>query len=262
MRRILTALALFYVVLLAACGSQGGASPPAPSAEPFDPQGAWQLDSGSSNGVAIPIVDDHSITLTIEGSEIGGTSACNQYGGRLTVTGGRLEVGNLAMTAMGCEQPIMASESAFMAALGMVEAIGGDDGQLVLSGPQVELRFDALAPPPTADLVDTTWILDTLFVGDVASSPIGEPATLELRSDGTFSGSTGCRTFRGDWLEQGAQIIAPSWGTDQTECAAELSQQDSHVVSVIGDGFVPTIEGNRLTLTDPGGVGLVYQVQE
>ena len=38
--------------------------------------------------------------------------------------------------------------------------------------------------------------------------------------------------------------------------------QDTHVVSVIGDGFVPTIDGDLLTLTDPGGVGLVYRAGE
>lgn len=254
-------LVLVLVALLAACGGSG-ASPPDSSDEPFDPQGAWQLESGSANRAEIPLVDGHPITLTIEGSEIGGTSACNHYGGRLTVTGGRLEILDLGMTAMGCEEAVMASESAFLAAMGLVETIGGDDGQLVLRGPQVELRFDALAPPPTADLVDTTWILDTLFVGDVASSPLGDPATLELRSDGTFSGSTGCRTFTGDWLEQGAQIIAPTWGMDQTECPAGLSQQDGHVVTVIGDGFIPTVEGDLLTLTDLGGVGLAYRADE
>jgi hypothetical protein len=31
---------------------------------------------------------------------------------------------------------------------------------------------------------------------------------------------------------------------------------------VIGDGFFPTIEGQLLTLTDPGGIGLVYRAEE
>jgi heat shock protein HslJ len=252
---------LITALLLAACGS-AGTSPPGSSGDPFDPQGAWQLESGTSNGAAIPLVDGHTVSLTIEGSEIGGTAACNHYGGRLTVTGGRIEIGDLAMTAMGCEDPLMAAESAFVAALSEVETIGGDAGQLVLRGPQVELRFDALAPPPTAELVDTVWVLDTLFVGDVASSPSGDLATLELRADGTFVGSTGCRTFSGDWLEQGGQIVAPSFAMDQTECPAELSQQDGHVLTVIGDGFVPSVEGDLLTLVDPGGVGLVYRAEK
>ena len=254
-------LLLGVALTLVACGS-AGTPPTSPSGEPFEPQGAWELTSGHAGGVDIPIVEDHPITLAIRGSEIGGTSACNSYGGRLTVTNGRLEIGELAMTAMGCEEPVMAAEGAYTAALAAVEAIGGDGDELVLSGPNAELRFSALAPPPTAELVDTVWVLQTLFVGDIASSTVGQPATLELRSDGTFSGSTGCRSFSGDWLEQGEQIVAPSFAMDSAECPADLSQQDGHVVSVIGDGFVASVVEDLLTLTDPGGVGLVYRAEE
>ncbi len=49
---------------------------------------------------------------------------------------------------------------------------------------------------------------------------------------------------------------------DETTCPAELSAQDDHVVSVIGDGFIPTIEGDLLTLMDPGGIGLVYRAED
>lgn len=252
---------LAVALMLTACGSVGSPSPDA-SEDPFDPQGSWELISGSVDGAEIPLVDDHPITLTIEGTEIGGTAACNSYGGRLTVTDGRLEIRDLGMTAMACEEPLMAAEAAYTVALNSVESIGGEGGELVLSGPNVELRFDALPPPPTAEVVDTVWVLETLFVGDVASVVLGERATLELRSDGTFSGSTGCRSFSGDWLERGEQIVAPSFGMDGAECPADLSQQDGHVVSVIGDGFVPSVVGDLLTLTDPGGVGLVYRAEE
>jgi heat shock protein HslJ len=252
---------LAVALILAACGSAGGPTP-SPSGNPFEPQGSWELTSGRVDGVEIPIVEEHPITLTIEGAEIGGTAACNSYGGRLTVTDGRLEIRDLGMTAMACEEPMMAAESAYTAALAAVESIGGEHGELVLSGPNVELRFSALPPPPTAEVVDTTWVLETVFVGDVASSPVGEAATLELRSDGTFSGSTGCRSFSGEWLEQGEQIIAPSFGMDGTECPPEMRQQDDHVVSVIGDGFRASVVADLLTLTDPGGVGLVYRAEE
>ena len=252
---------LAVALILAACGS-AGTPPTSPSGDPFDPQGSWELTSGRVDGAEIPIVDDHPITLTIEGSEIGGTAACNSYGGRLTMTDGRHEIRDVEMTLMGCEEPVMAAEAAYTAALTAVESIGAEGGELVLSGPSVELRFSALAPPPTAEVIDTMWVLETLFVGDVASSVQGETATLELRSNGTFIGSTGCRSFSGEWLEQGEQIVAPTFGMEGAECPANLSQQDGHVVSVVGDGFVPSVVGDLLTLTDPGGVGLVYRAEE
>jgi heat shock protein HslJ len=253
--------ALVLVVALAGCGS-AGVSPPSASAQPFDAQGAWQLRVGTADGEAIPIVEGHPITLTIEGSEIGGTAACNHYGGRLQVSGGRMSIQGLGMTAMACvDAGVMEAEAAYTAALGRVESISGEGGELLLGGEGVELRFERLPAPPTAEIVDTEWVLDTIFVGDVASSPLGEPATLQLRADGTFEGSTGCRSFDGNWQEQGAQIITPTWGMDGRECPADLADQDSHVVSVIGDGFVPSVEGDLLTLTDPGGIGLVYRAE-
>lgn len=247
---------LVLVLVLAACGAPGAT--PTQSTE-LDTSGTWQLTSGRTDAGEVPILDDYPITLTITGDEIGGTAACNHYGGRLAVRDGRLTFDDLAMTAMGCEQAVAASEAAYTGALGMVTTIRREGEELVLSGPAAELRFSQLPPPPTAELVDTTWVLETVFVGDIASAPMGEPATLELRSDGTFGGSTGCRTFDGAWIERGEQILAHTMAMSDVECPVELGQQDSHVVSVIGDGFVPTIEGDLLTLIDPGGVGLVYR---
>jgi heat shock protein HslJ len=247
----------FLALILAACGA---AAAPSPSANEIE--GAWQLTSGRTSAGEIPIVDDRPITLSIEASTIGGTAACNSYGGRLVGTGGRVRVEELGMTAMGCEADVMASESAYTAALSVISEIGLDGDALVLVGPDVELRFAALPPPPTAELVGTRWLLESVFVGDVAAAPVGQPATLELLADGTFIGSTGCRTFTGTWVEEGDAIRDTSMRMDGADCVPELVAQDSSVVGVVGDGFVPTLHDDLLTLTDPGGAGLVYRAGE
>lgn len=254
--RTLTPL-LALVLVLAGC-----AADVAPSSGPEAIEGAWRLTSGRTSVGEVPLVDDWPITLTIEGATIGGTAACNSYGARLVGIGGRVRVEELAMTAMGCEADVMASESAYTAALGAISEIGVDGDALVLVGPDVELRFAPLPPPPTAELVGTRWLLESVFVGDVAAAPVGEPATLELRADGTFTGSTGCRTFSGTWVEEGDGIRNTSMTMDGADCLPELVPQDSSVVSVVGDGFVPTLHDDLLTLTDPGGAGLVYRAGE
>ncbi len=243
-----------------------GCSAGAPSTSPSgggDPQGSWVLVSGGTGAGEIPIVATHPITLTIAGASIGGSAACNGYGGRLEASGAGIEIRDLAWTAMACiPDEVMAAEAAYTQALPTIRVIRRDGEQLVLEGVGVELRFDPLAAPPTADLVGTTWTLETLVDGGVVSAPTGEPATLELRADGTFSGSTGCRPFDGQWAEAGEQLMATTFAMGDVACPAELANQDSHVVSVIGDGFVPSIEGELLTLLDPGGVGLVYRASE
>jgi heat shock protein HslJ len=248
------------MILLAALAAGCGTVTPSPAASGGDPQGSWVLVSGGTGAGEIPIVADHPITLTIDGASIGGSAACNGYGGRLEPTGEGIEIRDLAWTLMACiPDEVMAAEAAYTQALPAVRVIRRDGEQLVLEGVGVELRFDPLAAPPTAELVDTTWTLDTLVDGDVASAPLGEPATLELRSDGTFSGTTGCRPFDGTWIENGEQLSATTFAMGDVACPAELTDQDSHVVSVIGDGFVPSIEDGRLTLSDPGGIRLVYR---
>ena len=166
MRNARLALSLLVATTLAACGGSGAT--PTPSGASFDPEGSWQLVAANVAGPEVPILDEHPITLTIEGSEINGTAACNSYGGRLTVSDGRLEIGDLGMTAMGCEEPAMTAEAAYMSALSAVTSIEPDGEQLVLRGPEVELRFDALPEPPTSELVDTAWVLETIFVGDAS----------------------------------------------------------------------------------------------
>jgi heat shock protein HslJ len=248
---------LVMLVALVGC-SAPGASPP-PSSDGGDIDGTWRLSSGHSATGELPLVEDHPVTLIVDGSQVGGTAACNSYGARLVTRGSHVAIVELGMTAMGCEAAVAAVEAAYVAALSHVTSIGLDGDALVLAGTDTELRFARLAAPPTAELVGTVWVLDSLFVGDVAGPPMGERATLELLADGTFTGSTGCRSFSGEWVERGNQIAAPIMSMDGSECPAELSDQDSHVVSVIGDGFVPTIEGGLLTLLDPGSIGLIYR---
>jgi len=248
------------LLLLTACGAAGPAAPSGTTGSDAPViDGAWQLRTGRGPSGEIPIVAGHPVTLTVSGTRIGGVAACNSYGARFAFTAAGVRVEELAMTAVGCEEPIVASEAAYAAALTAVNAVGLEGEELVLRGDGLELRFAPLPPPPTADVVDTVWVLETLFVGDVAASASGEEATLELRSDGTLHGSTGCRAFTGTWIEQGDQIVATSLAMDDRECAVDDRTQDGQVVSVIGDGFVPSVDGELLTLNDPGGVGLVYR---
>ena len=45
----------------------------------------------------------------------------------------------------------------------------------------------------------------------------------------------------------------------QGECPQDLQFQDNLVVTVLGDGFRISIEGNTLTLTIAGDEGLIYR---
>jgi heat shock protein HslJ len=174
-------VAIVLLVALTACSAAGTASPGA--TDPAALLGSWVLVDGSGPDGEVPIVDGSRITLNIEGPEVGGTSACNHYFGRMTVSGGQLRITELGGTEMACEPDVMASEAAYWAALGGVSRWARDGASLVLSGPNAMLTYELLPPVPDADMVDVVWVLDTLISGDAASSVEGGP-TLELRSDG------------------------------------------------------------------------------
>lgn len=263
--RIVASLAIALLVVVA-CGPASGPSPSGPVAPsvpagPLDATGVWRLEAGTNGGVAVPLLPAYPVTLIVEGSRIGGTSACNGYGAELVVENGRTMVGQMDSTQMACEPDVMASEIAYTAALARVDAAAMDGDDLVLSGPGVALRFVPVAPPATADIVDRAWSLEAMTEPETATAVGGEPATLEIRKDGTFVGSTGCRSFTGTWMEVGNEIVATQMAMDGRECPADLAVQDSHVTTVLGDGFTIalSVDGQVLSLVSSGGLGLQYR---
>lgn len=272
MRTITLTLAVSAALFLfAACGGRPassspaaptGSAPPAsldPGSSPAaGPAGPWQLIAGTVDGAPLVIGADKRVTFIVEGSSVGGQSACNQYFGEFGLVDGRVSLTGLGGTEMACDEPTMTLESAYLKGLAAVQAATVDGNALVLEGPGVELRFERLQPPPTADIVATDWVLESVVSGDAASSTIGDPATLTLNSDGTMSGSTGCRTFAGSYTLVGDEITFTDWGLEG-ECDGATAEQDSTVVTVLGDGFRATVDGQQLSLGDDDGLGLVYR---
>lgn len=227
-------------------------------------EGAWQLESGNSAGQDVPILPSHPITMNLEGGRISGTAACNGYGGNYRLSGNSFNIEDgLAVTEMGCQpQEVMDAERAFLAAIAKVDVVELTNQGLVLRGDGTTLTFTALPPVPTAELVDTLWVLDGLVRGDAVTAPVpgSEPATLELLADGTFQGSTGCRKISGEYQVSGAEVQFTSWGADG-ECPPQLVDQDGRVIGALEGGFRVEIEGDRMTTWVAGDEGLLYRAE-
>lgn len=234
-----------------------------PSGSSSSPDGSWVLVSGAAGGTPVTLIDGWDVTIDFDGPQIGGTAACNGYGGTARIDDGAISIGELSQTEMGCQTDVMSLEQQFLASLATVTAITVDDDRLTLAGAGDEWLFERLAPVPTADILGTTLILDTVIDGETATnSPLMSSATLELRADGTLTGSTGCRQLTGEWVETGAEILFTTFSAIDDPaagaCAPESEALDSTIVSVLGDGFGVEIDGNRITLTASGNQGLSY----
>jgi heat shock protein HslJ len=122
----------------------------------------------------------------------------------------------------------------------------------------VELRFAIIPPVANANLVGTTWVLDSLIRGDAVSSTVGERATLQFNADGTFSASTGCRDVTGRYTVDGNQVRATLDPYDTIGCAEGVGDQDGHVLNLFSGALTVTIQGESLTLA-AGDDGLGYR---
>jgi heat shock protein HslJ len=276
-RRAAPALvATIAIVFLAGCGADDGAAsddgaPPTPASSATapattdrsgaDPTGAWRLVGASVEGQPLVATDDElaRATLIVEDGAIGGVAFCNSFGGDASFgDDGSVSIGGLAATEMACEPAgLMALEQTFLGELPTVERYEVEGDRLVLIAPGSEWRFDREPPVEPAELVGTPWVLDTLIDGDAASNVPGmDAATLRFADDGTFAGSTVCRSFTGRWVVDGASVVVTDLALEGS-CADDEQALDSAIVGVLARMQVE-IDGDRLTLSAPDGAGLSY----
>jgi len=221
-------------------------------------EGTWQLTSGRVAEEEIPIIESHPITITLDEDQVSGTASCNGYGGSFALDGSSISFGDLAMTEMACfPEETMTAEQMYARALTLVDGVSVD-GELTLTGPDVELVFTALAPVPEAELTNTVWVLDGLVSGDTVTSVSGR-STVEFFTDGSVLGDTGCRPFSGHYLVDSAEVRLTEMAADGNECEPALADQDNHVISVLGDGFRVEIQGDTFNAWSVGDEGLIFR---
>lgn len=141
-----------------ACGSDdatGDAIDPVPTAAAStsagDPSGAWVMVSGPSDPIP-----DWDVTVEIDDGRIGGTAACNGYGGAVEFSDDTITVSELSWTEMGCRSDVQQLEQTFLMSLLAASTYSVTDDQLDITTPDGVWEFDRLAPVPTAELVGTT----------------------------------------------------------------------------------------------------------
>jgi heat shock protein HslJ len=243
--------AMILMLLLSGCSllSGGGAT---------SLDGEWLLQAGTNQGVAIPIVAGSRVTLKVDGTQVGGSAACNSYGGTIQVSGSSIVISALAQTEMACvDNRLMTLESAYLAALPRTTTVARSGNSLLLTGPQVELRFTLIPPVANANLVGTTWLLDSLITGEAVSSTVGERVTLQFSGDGRLAASTGCRDVTGTYAVSEGQVQVTLDPYDTIGCAADVGDQDAHILDVLSHGFGVSVDGEHLTLT-AGDKGIGY----
>jgi putative lipoprotein len=132
MSRVL--FALLAASAFAACASSGA---PAPGLEGT----SWRLEDLAGESVG---GDGPEGTLEFpEAGKVAGRAFCNRYFGKVEISGSSIKLGPIGSTKMACEEPAMARESRFLAALEKAERFTLDGTTLLISfsGSEKPLRF-------------------------------------------------------------------------------------------------------------------------
>lgn len=78
----------------------------------------WKVTNFNNNRHAVVgVLGESSLTLSFKDGQVAGSAGCNNFHGKYSTEGSKLEVGPLATTRRACDEPLMTQEREFLAAL-------------------------------------------------------------------------------------------------------------------------------------------------
>jgi heat shock protein HslJ len=248
-----SALALGMLSILAGCGQPGAArSTRLPAGRTF------VSTSVTDGGHQRPLVRATKISLTFHADTISANAGCNTISGAARPDAGRLVVGALATTAIGCPQPLADQDTWLANFLTSRPALTLQGPTLTLYGTTVVITLtDRKVAEPDRHLAGTHWVADTVIDRNTASSaPPAITAELILTTDGHVSGNTGCRGFSGSYTATATTVTFSRLGTGKRSCASDAVRMDRAVLAALTGTVTYHIDADRLTLNAASGAGL------
>jgi heat shock protein HslJ len=201
----------------------------------------WNL-SGYINSDGTSIVPVGNLQLLMANDNTFAISGgCNTIGGTWLLEDGQKLTLNLGpSTLMACEESLMKQESAVNELLAQVNAYQFDGETLTLTtatGGSVSFR-EASAPVLPDEqvlqaLLSANWELAAMSVGKDAIVAFETRPTILFAADGTFSGSTGCNQFFGNYTLSEGLLSLMVGGTTKMACEDALMQQETTVLEAL-----------------------------
>jgi heat shock protein HslJ len=264
--RTKTTMLLFLALLLAAgaCGrgqeSRAGAADQNGGNQPWGR--TFLSTSVTENGQPKPLVAGTRITLNFvaDGHRLGAQAGCNQMSGPASFEGGRLVVGDIATTEMGCDPPRHAQDEWLARFLTSRPQWSHSGSTLTLeSGTTRIVLKDREVADPDRPLQGTKWVVDTIVDQDAASSvPAGIVAYLTFDDGNHFGGNTGCNAMGGNSVvhEDTSTITFAEVISTTVGCEDDRMRVERAVLATVHGDVAFRIDADVLRLDGPGGHGL------
>ena len=220
-------------------------------------EGSWTLVMLVEEGdMAIPLPEDATIGLGIDGSEVSGTGGCNRFGGSVEIReDGSFAVGDLSWTAMACQPTeLMEWETRYLAALDAATTWSLEEDQLALAGPDASLAYERAPDPVDVALESTVWQLDSFYDGTGPDSSVMnqmgmEAVTLTISADAAAL-ETPCGAAAGPAAvdADGEGSIGLALAFDADECPDEELALVDDALARLGQADRSEIDESRLIL--------------
>jgi heat shock protein HslJ len=246
------ALPLLAALLAAAVVGGCGGDEEESAADPSSLEGVpWVLVSG----VDVDGWETVAPSLTFEGGQVSGSSGCNQFGGSYTVDGSSLELGEIAMTAMGCPPPADEVEQTSMDALQGTAGwrLEGEELVLVDADDAELLRYRPASP-------EGSWVATGLLQGDAFTSLLeGTEITATFDDEGALSGSAGCNNYNASYTTDGSAIEIDAPSSTKMACPEPegVMDQEAAYLAALPNAAAYRVSGSLLELLSAEGTAVV-----
>lgn len=207
------------------------------------------------------------LTLTFADDRVTANAGCNTATGPVTLDGGVLTVGQLAMTLMGCPGETDGADGWMDGLLKSAPTWKLDGSTLTLTGNGDGITvtlLDRKVAAPDKPLTGTTWVVKSLLGKDaqVWSQTLEDvKPTLTIAPDGAVSGSAGCNSMMGR-AEIAGSYVTFQIGTTRMACAPEVMDVERQVLEVLNGKTITTIDSDALTIrNEASGTGLELRAE-
>ncbi len=214
--------------------------------------GRWVLVSyGPAENQLLPVAE--ATAEFDNGNELHGTTGCNNYFTRYTLSAETLALEAVQMTRMACSATVQPQETAFVEALNQVKSIymAGDNLVIVYAGG--ELRFAPRPAPAATPLDGTIWQLSLIETGTVSYSPSG--VVTAVFANGQITGLGSCNRYGGSFTLDGANIQIQGVDITAADCLQTgLIEQEATYIAALTNVTSYVWEKSSLRLIHPAGV--------
>ncbi|MFF8381094.1 META domain-containing protein [Streptomyces sp. NPDC015661] len=251
---------LVPLLLLTACGTEGGAGSGADTLSPDLPVAGthWTVNAVTVDGRRSAAPDGARVDF--EDGRARGNTGCNTFGAGVVLKGDTLTVSQDEVTEIGCPGDRERFEKELLKAFSgpLKGTLKGDDLRLASSDGRnsVELTAEGAVP-----LRGTTWKIDGLVSKETASSlpaGSGDKARFVVGADGRVTGNLGCNNFsahaRLDEKARTLTVEGPA-ATTRMICTPPQMDLETRLYELLDGPLTYRLNHRSLTLTDASGEG-------